>query len=111
MSLSILTKARAIRIAPLAIVVILVGVGVAASHDVGRLDPNLSWASPSSAHWLGAGEGGVDLLGVISWGALKGCILAAIVAISGFVIGTPLGAVASGEVYVTPEVFEDTYEM
>ncbi|MGH7282509.1 MAG: ABC transporter permease [Polyangiaceae bacterium] len=87
--------ARMLRVAPLAVVIALVTLGVFASHQVGRLDPNLEWASPSSSHWLGAGEGGVDLLGVISWGALKGCILAVIVAISGFVIGTPLGALAA----------------
>ena len=88
-------KGRALRLVPLAAVAIMVVLGVSASHDVGRLDPNVSWQPPSASHWLGAGEGGVDLLGVISWGALKGCILAAIVALSGFAIGTPLGALAA----------------
>lgn len=89
-------RERLLRLVPLLIVIAFVTAGVlAAPADPSRLDPNVAWAAPSSAHWLGAGEGGVDLLGVVSWGALKGSVLAVIVALSGFAIGTPLGAAAA----------------
>lgn len=91
-----MNRSRLIRLAPLMIVTVLIAIAVSISpRDVGRLDPNLAWASPSSAHWLGAGEAGVDLLAVISWGALKGVFLAVIVALVGFAVGTPLGAAAA----------------
>ncbi|MEO8874086.1 MAG: ABC transporter permease [Polyangiaceae bacterium] len=89
-------SSRAVRLAPLALVTFAIVIAVlVAPRDAGRLDPNIAWASPSSAHWLGAGEAGVDLLAVISWGALRGLILAVIVALVGFAVGTPLGAFAA----------------
>jgi len=60
-----------------------------------RLDPRLSWCSPSSAHWLGCGEGGVDLLALLARAELGGVALAVSVALFGFVVGTPLGASAA----------------
>jgi peptide/nickel transport system permease protein len=87
---------RLVRLAPLLFVVVLIAIAISVSpSNAGRLDPNIAWASPSSAHWLGAGEAGVDLLAVISWGALRGLFLAVIVALVGFAIGTPLGAAAA----------------
>lgn len=91
-----MTTTRAARLAPLVLVTLAIVIAVlVAPANAGRLDPNIAWASPSRAHWLGAGEAGVDVLGVISWGALRGGILAVIVAILGFAIGTPLGALAA----------------
>jgi peptide/nickel transport system permease protein len=91
-----MNRSRWIRLAPLLIVAVTIAIAISISpSDVGRLDPTIAWASPSSSHWLGAGEAGVDLLGVISWGALKGLFLAVIVALVGFAIGTPLGAAAA----------------
>jgi peptide/nickel transport system permease protein len=87
---------RLLRLVPLALVALAILVAISISpSNAGRLDPNIAWASPSSAHWLGAGEAGVDLLAVISWGALRGLFLAVIVALIGFAIGTPLGAAAA----------------
>jgi peptide/nickel transport system permease protein len=60
-----------------------------------HLDPYLSWCSPSVAHPLGCGEGGVDLLAVVSRAELGGVALAVVVALTGFVVGTPLGAAAA----------------
>ena len=91
-----MNRSRLVRLAPLAVVAIVIAIALILSpRDPGRLDPNIAWASPSSAHWLGAGEAGVDLLAVISWGALRGLFLAVIVALVGFGIGTPLGAAAA----------------
>jgi len=44
---------------------------------------------------LGSGEAGVDLLAVVSHAELSGILLAFLVALSGFVVGTPLGAFAA----------------
>jgi peptide/nickel transport system permease protein len=59
------------------------------------LSPSLAWAPPSRDHWLGAGEGGADLVAVASTAILRGSALAAIVALSGAAIGAPLGALAA----------------
>jgi len=60
-----------------------------------RLDPSLSWCSPSSDHLFGCGEGGVDLLALVSRAELGGVALAVVVGLFGFVVGTPLGAIAA----------------
>jgi peptidoglycan/LPS O-acetylase OafA/YrhL len=67
-------RSRFSRLVPLGIVTLLIAVAlVIAPRDPGRLDPNIAWASPSSAHLLGAGEAGVDLLAVISWARCEAC--------------------------------------
>ncbi len=85
-------------LAPLPLVC-LVALSAALAGTLGqsatRLDPRLSWASPSRPHPLGCGEGGVDLLAVLSRAVLFGVALALTVAVVGFAIGTPLGAVAA----------------
>ena len=83
-------------LAPLALLVavsaVLAGAGDASPT---HLDPRLSWCSPSRAHLLGCGEGGVDLLALVSRAELGGVALAVAVAVLGFVVGTPLGAAAA----------------
>lgn len=87
---------RLLRLTPLVAVALLIAIAISVSPaNAGRLDPDIAWAAPSQSHWLGAGEAGVDLLAVISWGALRGLFLAVIVALVGFAIGTPLGAAAA----------------
>ncbi len=79
---------------PIAIVVvgcIALGVG----RDPERLDPSLSFLSPTASHPFGCGEAGVDLLALVSHAVLRGAVLAAIVAAVGLVIGAPLGAAAA----------------
>jgi peptide/nickel transport system permease protein len=44
---------------------------------------------------LGCGEGGVDLLAVVAHAELRGVALAAVVALLGLAIGTPLGAASA----------------
>jgi peptide/nickel transport system permease protein len=87
--------ARLRGLAPLAVIVALAAtLSGASTASPTHLDPRLSWCSPSAAHVLGCGEGGVDLLAVVSRAELGGVTLAVAVALFGFTIGTPLGAVA-----------------
>lgn len=89
-------RARLLRVLPLAALVVF---AAAASRLASRapdwLDPASAWCSPGLAHPLGCGEAGVDLLSLVSHAELRGILLAVIVALTGFVIGTPLGAVAA----------------
>jgi peptide/nickel transport system permease protein len=87
---------RWIRLAPLALVVGVSAVGaVAARQPPGRLDPVHGWCAPSSARPLGCGEAGVDLLALVCSAQLRAIALAAVVALAGFAVGTPLGAAAA----------------
>lgn len=66
-----------------------------ASSAPERLDPASAWCAPSSAHWLGCGEAGVDLMSMVSAALLRALALAIVVALAGFAVGTPLGAAAA----------------
>ena len=55
------------------------------SRSPTRLDPELSWAAPSSSWPLGCGEAGVDLLALVAHATQRGVVLAAGVALVGFV--------------------------
>ncbi len=87
---------RALRLLPLALVLALAGLGaLLATHAPDRLEPAFAWCAPSSSRPLGCGEAGVDLLALVANATLRAAALAAIVAIVGFAIGTPLGAAAA----------------
>jgi len=87
---------RALRLAPLAIVLALACVFAAiAQNPADRLSPEDAWRAPSLARPLGCAEAGVDLTALVGNAVLRGALLAAIVALSGFVLGTPLGAFAA----------------
>jgi len=86
---------KSIRLVPLAIVGSIALAVVATSRSPTRLDPELAWAAPSTARPLGSGEAGVDLLGLLGHATARAIVLAACVALIGFVIGSPLGASAS----------------
>ncbi len=60
-----------------------------------HLEPRLSWCAPSAAHLFGCGEGGVDLVALVSRAELRGVALAVAVSLAGFLVGTPLGALAA----------------
>jgi ABC-type dipeptide/oligopeptide/nickel transport system permease subunit len=60
-----------------------------------RLDPVSAWCAPSAAHPLGCGEAGVDLFALVAHAELRGVALAVAVALSGFLLGTPLGAASA----------------
>ncbi|MDP9036702.1 MAG: ABC transporter permease subunit [Myxococcota bacterium] len=81
---------------PLAFLVAVSALGAACATDpVGRLEPWRAWCGPSPSRPLGCGEAGVDLAGVLSFAELRAITLASAVALSGFALGTPLGAVAA----------------
>jgi peptide/nickel transport system permease protein len=87
---------RALRLSPLGVVVVLSATGVLlAPFPPDRIEPALAWCAPSAARPLGGGEGGVDLLSVVSHAELRGIVLALVVALAGLVLGTPLGAFAA----------------
>lgn len=80
---------------PLAALLACAAAGALAFHAPARLDPPRSWCVPSAARPFGCGEGGVDLLAVVSHAELRGIALAAGVALLGFVVGTPMGAASA----------------
>ncbi|MCW5832746.1 MAG: ABC transporter permease [Labilithrix sp.] len=84
-----------LRALPLAIVLAAAALVVSGARSPSRLEPELSWAPPSWAHPLGCGEGGVDLLALVAHASLRAVLLAACVALVGFVVGCPLGAGAA----------------
>ncbi|MDB4933722.1 MAG: Dipeptide transport system permease protein DppC [Labilithrix sp.] len=82
------------RVSPLAALLVLTTVVASGSRSPTHLTPELSWASPSSSWPLGCGEAGVDLLALSAHATQRGVVLAAAVALVGFAVGCPLGAVA-----------------
>jgi ABC-type dipeptide/oligopeptide/nickel transport system permease subunit len=61
----------------------------------GRLHPALAWAPPSLARPFGCGEAGVDLLAVVTHAQVRAIFLAAAVALTGWLVGMPLGGAAA----------------
>jgi peptide/nickel transport system permease protein len=87
---------RRLDLAPLALLVAASCAGsLLAAEPAGRLDPARAWCAPSAARPLGCGEAGVDLLSLVSSAELRAVLLATVVALLGFAIGTPLGAAAA----------------
>src|ERR1700722_13177295 len=90
---------RSAQLAPLVPLAVIIVTSALASllsaEPAGRLDPSRAWSSPSTARPLGGGEAGVDLLSLVSTASLRAVALAAIVALVGFGVGTPLGAAAA----------------
>lgn len=86
--------AVAARVAPLAAMIGLTTLVAAGSRSPTRLAPELSWAAPSASWPLGCGEAGVDLLALVAHATQRGVLLATVVALAGFAVGCPLGAVA-----------------
>jgi peptide/nickel transport system permease protein len=81
---------------PLGLLITASSLGAAFAHGpAGRLDPVHAWCTSSFARPLGCGEAGVDLMALVSTAELRAIVLAASVALVGFVIGTPLGALAA----------------
>jgi len=60
-----------------------------------RLTLYSSWAPPSPSRPFGSGDAGVDVLAIVGYGTLRAIGLALSVAISGFLIGAPLGTAAA----------------
>jgi len=84
-----------VAVAPAVTLVVLTALYVALSHrSPSRLDIAFSWTAPSPERPFGSGDAGVDLLPLVCHATFRALLLAAGVAIFGFVIGTPLGAAA-----------------
>jgi len=87
-------KVRVMRGVPLAMVIATSAIVALGSRSPTRLVPALSWASPSLQFPFGCGEAGVDLLALVAHATLRGVALASAVALTGFLVGCPLGASA-----------------
>jgi peptide/nickel transport system permease protein len=61
----------------------------------GRLHPALAWSPPSLSRPFGCGEAGVDLLAVVAHAQVQAILLAGAVALTGWLVGVPLGAAAA----------------
>jgi ABC-type dipeptide/oligopeptide/nickel transport system permease subunit len=83
---------RALRVTPLVVVVAISAVVACGGRSPTNLVPELSWAPPSATFPFGCGEAGIDLLALTAHATARGVLLAAAVALLGFVIGCPLGA-------------------
>jgi len=90
------SRLRAIlwRVAPLATLLASASAVAAGARSPTRLEPSRSWSSPSASWPLGCGEAGVDLLSLTAHAVQRGILLAATVAMIGFLVGCPLGATA-----------------
>jgi ABC-type dipeptide/oligopeptide/nickel transport system permease subunit len=81
---------------PLGALVLAAGCALAfAREPPGRLDPSRAWCSPSGVRPLGCGEAGVDLTSLVASAELRVVLLAVVVSLFGFALGTPLGAAAA----------------
>ena len=86
---------RALRVVPQAVVLSVSGALALAPRSPLHLEPERSWAGPSWDRPLGCGEGGIDLAAVVAHATLRAVVLAASVALVGFLVGCPLGAAAA----------------
>jgi peptide/nickel transport system permease protein len=59
-----------------------------------RLTLELTWSPPSAERPFGSGDAGVDVLALVCHATLRALLLAGLVSLWGFSLGTPLGAAA-----------------
>ena len=88
-------KKRLARVLPLFALLVIASVVAWGSRSPTLLSPELSWAAPSGDRPLGSGEAGVDLLALVAHATQRAVVLAACVAMIGFLVGCPLGAAAA----------------
>lgn len=87
---------RGAALVPLAVLVLAAAAArLLGSSAPAALVPENAYDAPSLAHLFGCGEGGVDMLALLSSATLSALALAGGVALFGFAIGTPLGALAA----------------
>lgn len=91
------SRARSKRkLVPLVVVVVSSALGsIFVREPPGRLHPALAWSGPTAARPLGCGEAGVDLFAVVTQAELRALLLAATVALAGWLVGMPLGGAAA----------------
>lgn len=89
-------RGRLLALLPLGVLVAVAGTALAAmGASPTRLAPEDAYLGPSAGHPLGCGEGGVDLAALLASACLRALLLAVVVATVGFLVGTPLGALAA----------------
>ncbi len=66
-----------------------------APYDPHRLDLRASFAAPSTAHWLGTADNGVDLLSALLYGAQRSAIVALSTVALSLSVGVLIGVVAA----------------
>lgn len=88
-------RARTWRVLPLVMVTAVAAAVALVVRNPERLEPVRSWCSPSRARPLGCGEGGTNLLAVVSHAEVRAVALAISVALFSLALGTPLGAAAA----------------
>jgi peptide/nickel transport system permease protein len=69
-------------------------IALGSQRSPSRLELDLAWAGPSAVRPFGSGDAGVDLLALVAHATLRTLLLAALVSLFGFFVGTPLGALA-----------------
>lgn len=84
-----------VRVVPLAVLGLAFALVAAGSRSPTRLVPERSWDPPTLSFPLGCGEAGVDLLALVAHATLRAIAVAVLVALVGFAVGAPLGAVAA----------------
>jgi peptide/nickel transport system permease protein len=88
-------RATLVAVAPAVVLALATATfALGSARSPSRLFLDLSWAPPSAARPLGSGDAGVDLLALVSHATARALLLAAAVAVIGFLVGTPLGAAA-----------------
>jgi peptide/nickel transport system permease protein len=87
---------RTAYVAPLAaLVAASTAAAIAWAHAPDRLEPERAWCAPAGDRPFGCGEAGVDLFALVAHAEVRGIVLAVVVALVGFAVGTPLGAAAA----------------
>lgn len=87
-------KTLVLRLAPVLLVVGTAVLVAAGARSPTRLEPGRSWAAPSWDLPFGCGEAGVDLLALVGHATARAVVLAVLVALAGFAVGCPAGALA-----------------
>lgn len=78
----------------LAVAAVSAGYAWISERSPSWLTLELAWAAPSWERPLGSGEAGLDLLPAVLHATARVLLLGAVVALVGFAVGTPLGALA-----------------
>ena len=78
----------------LAVALVALAFVVLSDRSPTRLTLELAWAGPDSTRPFGSGDAGVDLFALVFHATFRALGLAAVVALFGFTLGTPLGTTA-----------------
>ncbi|MEZ4288039.1 MAG: hypothetical protein R3A47_07825 [Polyangiales bacterium] len=98
MSTTVSTPARAVRIGPIIVfmffLIALIGPWIA-PYDPSAIDLSHEFEPPSSRHWLGTGDNGVDILSALLHGTQLAAEVSSVVIAVSVAIGMLLGIAAA----------------